>query len=74
MAHALMQYFTYAHLKEPQQAISKPICELAETLDKLLPENPEKTTALRKILEAKDCAVRATLYKTTPLEDKLKKY
>jgi len=25
--------------------------------------NPERTTALRKLLEAKDCAVRATIYK-----------
>jgi hypothetical protein len=28
-----------------------------------LPRNPERTTALRKLLEAKDCAVRASIYK-----------
>lgn len=61
--HYLMQFFSYKHLPERLQAISKPFCELAEKLDLDLPENPETTTALRKLLEAKDCAVRAELYR-----------
>lgn len=61
--HHLMQLFQYKHLPEHLQAISKPICELAERLDSILPNNPEKTTALRKLREAKDCAVTATIFK-----------
>jgi hypothetical protein len=36
---------------------------MAEHLEKTLPHNPEKSTAMRKLLEAKDCAVRAVLMK-----------
>jgi hypothetical protein len=59
----LLQFFTYAHLPAHLQAVSKPFGELASLLDISLPANPEKTTALRKLLEAKDCAVRAVLFK-----------
>jgi len=59
----LMQFFEYAHLPERLQAVSRPFGELAKQLSDTLPENPEKTTALRKLLEAlleaKDCAVRS---------------
>lgn len=66
MANRLMQFFTYAHLPEHLQAVSKPFCELAEHIDATIPENGEKTTALRKLMEAKDCAVRAIIYKEQP--------
>ncbi len=59
----LMQFFTYTHLPEKLQAVSKPFGELAELMHGELPRNPERTTALRKLLEAKDCAVRALLFK-----------
>jgi hypothetical protein len=59
----IMQFFAYAHLPEHLQAISKPFCETAEWVDQNIPSNPEKSTALRKLLEAKDCAVRAVLFK-----------
>lgn len=39
--------------------MSKPVCELAHQMAKDLPEGPELTTGLRKLLEAKDCLVRA---------------
>jgi hypothetical protein len=58
-----MQFFAYAHLPERLQAISKPFGDLAQTMEDTLPGNPEKTVALRKLLEAKDCAVRAVLFK-----------
>ena len=58
----LMQFFSYSHLPEHLQAVSKPFGELAELIH-TLPRNPERTTALRKLLEAKDCAVRAQLAK-----------
>lgn len=66
MPHYLMQFFAYAHLPEHLQARSKPFGDLALLLDTTLPNNPEKTTALRKLLEAKDCAVRAVMFKDLP--------
>lgn len=59
----LLQFFAYEHLPEPLQAISKPFGQLATMIAQSLPENPERTVALRKLLEAKDCAVRAQLWK-----------
>lgn len=59
----LLQFFSYMHLPKTLQDISRPFCTLAEHLVKTLPDNPELTTALRKLLEAKDCAVRAQLFK-----------
>lgn len=63
MASKLLQFFSYKHLPPELQEASAPFCELAEKIDLLLPENPEKTVALRNLLVAKDCAVRAILYK-----------
>lgn len=59
--HPLLQYFTCTHLPDALQAVSKPFCELAVWVNDLLPDGPEKTVALRKLLESKDCAVRASL-------------
>lgn len=62
--HYLLQFFKYDHLPEHLQIVSKPFCLLAHDLmDRLVPNNPESTVALRKLLEAKDCAVRALLFK-----------
>lgn len=59
----MMQFFAYAHLPPHLQAVSKPFGDLAQQIVDTLPSNPERTVALRKLLEAKDCAVRALLYK-----------
>ena len=59
----LLQFFSYAHLPEHLQAVSKPFGDLAQNLFETLPKNPERTSALRKLLEAKDCAVRALIAK-----------
>lgn len=59
----LIQFFKYDHLPEHLKKVSQPFAELAYAMDDNLPNNPEKTTALRKLLEAKDCAVRAVLFK-----------
>lgn len=61
--HYLMQFFAYDHLPEKLQAISKPFGTLAQHLCDTLPDNQERTAALRKLLEAKDCAVRANIFK-----------
>jgi hypothetical protein len=67
MMHAatesLLKFFEYEHLPEHLKKVSEPFCELARRL--VGPEfdlaGPEATVALRKLLEAKDCAVRAAL-------------
>lgn len=59
----MLQFFAYAHLPPHLQAVSQPFGELAEKIVSELPSNPERTVALRKLLEAKDCAVRALLFK-----------
>lgn len=61
--HYLLQFFKYDHLPANLQEISKPYCLIAQQQDLILPDNPEKTVALRKLLEAKDCAVRSVLWK-----------
>lgn len=59
----IMQFFAYAHLPAHLQEISRPFGELAELVIGTLPRNPERTVTLRKLLEAKDAAVRAKLFK-----------
>lgn len=58
----LMQFFKFSHLPEHLQGVSSEFHSIATIIDERLPDNPEKTTALRKLLEAKDCAVRAVLF------------
>lgn len=57
----VLKYFSYSHLPEKLQAISKPFCDLANEVANRNPDNQETTIALRKLLEAKDAAVRASL-------------
>lgn len=59
----LIQFFEYEHLPAHLQEVSRPFGDLARQIEAALPANPEKTVALRKLLEAKDCAVRALLFK-----------
>lgn len=59
----LLQFFAYEHLPEHLQNVSRPFGQIAQQLVDTLPSNPERTAALRKLLEAKDCAVRALLFK-----------
>lgn len=61
MANRLMTYFEFDHLPEgPMRHASAKCRELAVLMDEALPESAEKTAGLRKLLEAKDCFVRAT--------------
>jgi hypothetical protein len=57
----ILKYFEYAHLPAHLQAVSKPICDAAKHYADTLPDGPEKSAGLRKLLEAKDCLVRAAL-------------
>ena len=54
------QFFTYEHLPPHLQEVSKPFAEQAQRILQL-PRNPERTVALRKLLESKDAAVRALI-------------
>lgn len=57
----ILKYFEYDHLPEHLQEVSKPIGDLAKQMNDSLPNGPEKSAGLRKLLEAKDCFVRAKL-------------
>jgi hypothetical protein len=59
----ILQFFTYGHLPEHLKLVSRPFCMLAEGIVDSVPANPERTVALRKLLEAKDAAVRAMIFK-----------
>lgn len=73
----ILQFFAYANLPPHLRMVSKPFCDLAHaivmgdnapeagtvTMGNPLPQNPERTAALRKLLEANDAAVRALLAK-----------
>ena len=59
----IIQFFAYAHLPQHLQDVSKPFGELAKQIVETLPRNPERTVALRKLLESKDAAVRALVAK-----------
>lgn len=59
--YLLLQFFKYEHLPAHSQEVSKLICVLANQLAAMLPCNIETEAALRKLLEAKDCAVRSSL-------------
>ena len=61
----LMTWFTYEHLNGEPRQMSKHCAELAKHVDEHLPESAEKTAGLRKLLEAKDCFVRAAIEKET---------
>jgi hypothetical protein len=57
--HPLIKYFAYSHLPPILQAISVQFHDIAVQMDKDLRGGSEKTVVLRKLLEAKDAAVRS---------------
>ena len=71
MASTTIKYFAHAHLPAKLQAVSKPVGLLAELLEKQLPDGPEKSAGMRKLLEAKDCFVRVALDMPEPLASTL---
>lgn len=58
----MLKWFEFAHLPEELQSVSSQFYDLAHSLCALVEQGPERTVALRKLLEAKDAAVRAKLY------------
>lgn len=62
--YPVLQYFDYSHLPEHLQSISRPFGELAKSVAASTPSHhPQVEKSLDKLLEAKDCAVRAALSK-----------
>jgi hypothetical protein len=56
----IIRYFSFAHLPSDLAAVSYWFAEVAVRV-MTLPRSAERTVALRKLLEAKDAAVRAAL-------------
>ena len=61
MPSPIIKYFDFEHLPAHLQEISKVISDVATLMEKTLPDSAEKSAGLRKLLEAKDCFVRAKL-------------
>jgi len=59
----LLQFFECDHLPYNLKEVATHFKVMAYTLCQNLPHNAESTVALRKLLEAKDCAVRSLIYK-----------
>lgn len=62
MNDRILQFFSYEHLPPHLKGVSQMFAMVAEAVVAELPANPERTVALRKLLEAKDAAVRARIY------------
>lgn len=58
----MLKWFEYKHLPEHLQEVSKPFHDCANQLCDSVVQGPERTVALRKLLEAKDAAVRAAVH------------
>jgi hypothetical protein len=58
---AILPFFRYEHLQPKLRAASAPFCELARWVAAAMPDNDETRACLRKLLEAKDCAVRGSM-------------
>lgn len=64
----ILQFFAWQHLPAHLAEVSRPFGDLADKIVETLPRNPERTVALRKLLESKDAAVRARVAKLEQIE------
>lgn len=62
MEERMLKHFDYDHLPKQLQPVSQPFCSLAGHIVETIEPGPERTVALRKLLEAKDAAVRAVVH------------
>lgn len=60
-AEPMLKHFRFSHLPPELRQWSQPFCELALKVASDYPRNPERTVALRKLLEGKDAGVRCAL-------------
>lgn len=63
MPSTTIKWFKYDHLPPELQNVAGRVAELAHWLEDNLPDGAEKSAGMRKLLEAKDCFVRAELEK-----------
>jgi hypothetical protein len=61
MPSTTIQYFSFDHLPAQLRGVARVIADLAYLMEAMLPDGPEKSAGMRKLLEAKDCFVRASL-------------
>lgn len=62
MKNPIMRFFAFHHLPDgPMKETSALVCGTANWMNDNLPDGPEKSAGLRKLLEAKDCFVRAAM-------------
>lgn len=61
MRSPILDFFGYEHLPMRLKSVSQSIAQLAEKMERNLKPSAEKSAGLRKLLEAKDCFVRAAL-------------
>lgn len=59
--YEIQRYFEYGHLPPHLQEVSKPFFEMADAMAQRVQDCEETEAGLRKLLEAKDCAVRAAV-------------
>jgi hypothetical protein len=58
---SMLRWFEHGHLQPDLAEVSRLFANLARTLYAVLGDGPELTAAMRKLLEAKDCAVRQAI-------------
>lgn len=58
----MLKWFEYEHLPEQLQQLSRLFHSLAHIIAERVEPGPERTVALRKLLESKDAAVRAMVH------------
>ena len=57
----MLKWFEFAHLPVHLQGVSSKFYDVACSLCAMVQPGPERTVAFRKLLEAKDAAVRAAV-------------
>ena len=61
MPSPILKFFEYHHLPADLQYVAQQFHFLAQNLDAQVMDSEEKEMGFRKLLEAKDCMVRAAL-------------
>lgn len=56
-----LRFFEYDHLPKHLQSVAEDFEKLALIMLATLPDNEQRTMAFQRLLEAKDCAVRAKI-------------
>ena len=59
--NSILKYFEYRHLPDSLQHVSKQFHDMAYAMNEAVLDSAEKSAGMRKLLEAKDCFVRANL-------------